>query len=95
MEILNIADINVAEYVEYDTPEQTPVWAWIEEIATYGHLKNHDADNFGIWEFVVNTSCITDEDSDVSIEDAPKEIQGAVREAIDNGAAYILFHQGT
>ncbi|MCB2384215.1 hypothetical protein KV201_18825 [Shewanella sp. SR1] len=95
MDILNIADINVAEYVEYDTPDQTPVWAWIEDNATYTHRKNHDADNCGIWEFVVNTCCITDEDCDVSIEDVPQEIRGAVREAIDNGAAYILFHRGT
>ena len=41
MDILNIADINVAEYVEYDTPDQTPVWAWIEDNATYTHRKSN------------------------------------------------------
>ncbi|MGI2205222.1 hypothetical protein ACROAH_15280 [Shewanella oncorhynchi] len=95
MGILNIADINVAVHVEYDTPDQSFVWEWIECKATYDHRKNYVADNGGVWEFIVNIYSLTDDDGAVCFDDVPAEIRGAVREAIDNGASYILFHQGT
>jgi len=70
---------------DYDSPEQVPEWAWVEQNSTMSHRKN--GMEGGIWEFVLNMSR--------EFSDVPASLKPLLKEARSKGVAYLLFHQGT
>jgi len=87
MEFYTVADINLAEQLDYDcAPEDAKEWAWIEEHASLTHKDNG---NDGIWDFMVSTSIYENEPSKI-----PTTLFVMFKEAFDNKAQYIFFNQG-
>lgn len=79
-----ILDVNVAEIIDYETPEQTEEWHWIEANASYAHRRNG---HLGVWEFIINTAN--------EFPDIPASLEPFFELAEKHDVAYILFHQGT
>lgn len=69
---------------DYEVPSQVPEWAWVEENACFSHKYNGQ---FGVWEFVLNLSSFD--------ENVPEKLKSTIKNALDKGIAYIIFHQGT
>lgn len=69
---------------DYDTPDDVPEWTWIQQNASYCHVRNGQS---GIWEFVLNLS--------ITFDDVPKRFQHVLDLARLDGISYCIFHQGT
>jgi len=69
---------------EYDTPDTVPEWAWVEENASYAHVRNGQD---GIWEFVLNLGR--------QMDAIPEKLVPVVEKARASNLAYLIFHQGT
>jgi hypothetical protein len=69
---------------DYDTPEQVPEWGWVEANAAYAHTSNGKD---GVWEFTLNLSRTFTGD--------PGRLATVIAAAREEGAAYLLIHQGT
>ena len=68
----------------YDTPQQVPEWAWVEQHACYEHVRNGQD---GVWEFVLNLSC--------ALPGVPDKLAPVIADARKVGMAYLIVHQGT
>lgn len=80
-----IAHVMMQDLVgDYDTPDQVPEWAWVEQHASFSHKDNGQA---GVWEFVVNLAR--------DLPEIPERLSATIAAARARGAAYVLFHQGT
>lgn len=81
-----ILDVCVPDVIdEYDVPEDTIEWPWIEKNACYSHRKNGES---GIWEFVLNLS-------HYDSASLPASLTPVINDAKKQVCTYILFHQGT
>ena len=81
-----ILDVCIPDVIaEYDVPEDTIEWPWIEKNACYSHRKNGEN---GIWEFVLNLS-------HYDSASLPASLIPVINEAKKQVCTYILFHQGT
>lgn len=81
-----VLDVCVPDVIdEYDVPEDTIEWPWIEKNACYSHRKNGES---GIWEFVLNLS-------HYDSASLPASLTPVINEAKKQVCSYILFHQGT
>lgn len=70
---------------DYDVPDQVHEWAWVERNASFSHVNNGESG--GVWEFVLNLGKEWD--------DIPEKLVPAIKQARENGIAYLIFHQGT
>jgi len=87
MELFKIADVNLAEQLDYDcVPEKVKEWSWIQEHASLVHKDNYKD---GIWDFMVSTTIFENEPSII-----PVKLLGIFKKAFDNQAQYVFFHQG-
>lgn len=85
-DVTNIGHVMVQALVgDYDTPDSVPEWKWLEENASYAHVRNGDAG--GVWEFILNVAR--------DFKDIPVKLQPAFSEAKAKDLAYVVFHQGT
>lgn len=81
-----VASVMMSDVIgEYDTPDEVPEWAWVEENSIMAHRKNGESD--GIWEFMLNMAR--------EYHDVPAKLLPVLNEARSKGVAYLLFHQGT
>lgn len=87
-----VLDVLVPDYVDYESAEDSPEWAWIEERASYEHKQNGRKD--GIWEFVLNLANLQS-DLELGSVEVPSSLSEPIRAALAGGYGYILFHQGT
>lgn len=86
-----VFEVQMTELVgEYDSPDNTPEWEWIEANASYSNSSNGSD---GVWEFILNVANFDEEYN--GCEDAPEAIQHLIKNAIENDYSYILIHQGT
>lgn len=69
---------------DYDVPDDVPEWAWVEENASFSHVRNGQD---GVWEFMLNLSR--------TFHDVPERIAPTLKQAVSDGVAYLVFHQGT
>ena len=69
---------------DYDVPEKVPEWSWIEENASFSHVRNGQD---GIWEFVLNLSR--------DFEVVPAKLSPIIARAQQDNLSYLIFHQGT
>ena len=79
-----IAEIDMTDLFDYNTPEEVPAWKWVEDHASYAHVRNGQD---GIWEFVLNLG--------MPLEDIPASLLAPITRAREQGCAYMLIHQGT
>jgi hypothetical protein len=80
---IEVLDVCVPDVIgEYDVPEDTVEWPWIEKNACYSHRNN------GVWEFVLNLSHF-------DTASIPVSLTPVINEAKKQVCSYILFHQGT
>lgn len=80
-----IASVLIQDVVgDFDVPATVPEWSWVEEHASYKHLKNGE---LGIWEFVLNLGCEFAGDMG--------RLAPVIDEARAMGVAYLIIHQGT
>lgn len=80
----SVANILMPDIFDYDTPDEIPEWIWIENNASFKHVKNGEN---GIYEFMINTS--------LDFEDVPASLASYITEAKQKNIAYLMFHQGT
>lgn len=83
---MEIGDVCMTDLYEYETPDQVPAWAWVEENASYAHKDNGQD---GVWEFVLNL------DPEKHFEHIPAELQPIIAKARADGLGYLVIHQGT
>lgn len=82
-----ILDVCIPDFIEdYDTPETTDEWPWIERNACYSHREN--GKGCGVWEFVLNMSSY-------DCNSMPQSLRPIFDDANSKHCQYILFHQGT
>ena len=82
---MHVEDVMMQDIVgDYDTPDTVPEWAWVEAHASYRHRDNGKD---GIWEFIVNLAR--------QFDDVPENLLPVLANAKRDGAAYLVFHQGT
>ncbi|MDK9702409.1 MAG: hypothetical protein OEL20_04665 [Sulfuritalea sp.] len=80
-----IAEIMMQDIVgDYDVPEQVPEWVWVEQNASFNHVRNGQD---GIWEFVLNLSR--------HFEEIPVKLAPVIAKARQANVGYLIFHQGT
>ena len=80
-----VVEINMLDLVDdYDDPASVPEWAWIEKVASYAHVQNGQ---HGVWEFILNLGNGWD--------DMPALLAPVIAKARNEGAAYLVVHQGT
>lgn len=83
----SILQVSLTDLVgDYDTPDTVPEWQWIEREACFSHLRNGEA---GIWEFQVHVGSVA------CRHDMPSALRSLFNAAVQQGVAYIVFHQGT
>ncbi len=93
---MKILDVQMTDVVgDYDIPGDISEWIWVENNASFEHVKNGKLD--GIYEFMINVYLCTSDDG-TGVRDSigvPDTLYPLVKRAIDEGYSYILFHQGT
>jgi len=83
--VQEIGEVMMQDVVgEYDTPDQIPEWAWVQNNASFNHCKNGDS---GVWEFVINLGKI--------LIDIPERLRPVIAEARQKDLVYLIFNQGT
>ncbi|NMM01572.1 hypothetical protein HHL24_26995 [Paraburkholderia sp. RP-4-7] len=83
--VQRVASVQMQDVVgDYDVPATVPEWSWVEEHASYKHLKNGER---GTWEFVLNLSCEYTGDMG--------RLAPVINEALSLGVSYLIIHQGT
>jgi hypothetical protein len=71
---------------EYDVPEEVPEWHWVQQNASFSHVRNAED---GVWEFMVNVERFVDS------ADTPERLKPLFKKARLHKAAWMMFHQGT
>lgn len=85
--VLKVIEVNLVDVLnEYDVPDDTPEWQWVEAHHSFKHKGN--GGDPGVWEFMVNV------ESHKDAKDIPTYIKPFFDEAVQQKAAWILFHQG-
>ena len=80
-----VREIMMQELVgDCDDPADVPEWAWVEENASFSHVRNGKED--GVWEFVLNLSR--------TFSAVPQRIAPAIAKASRDGIAYLVLYQG-
>jgi hypothetical protein len=80
-----ILDVNMSDIIgDYDVPEDSEEWSWVEDNASFKHRDNGDS---GIWDFMLNIA--------MEHTDIPQQLVPVINNAISKGYTYILFNQGT
>jgi hypothetical protein len=74
----------------YDDPDACSEWQYIAEKARFKHVGNGREP--GVYEFMVFVG--DPNDAPDRFVDAPAELRGIFRQAIDHRFTWILFHQG-
>jgi hypothetical protein len=78
-------EVNLAHHLPaYDEPQAVAEWRWIEANASFKHVGNNTEP--GVWEFVLNLSN--------EFCDVPPLLAPILERAREDGASYIIFHQG-
>lgn len=77
---------------DYDTPDTVPEWKWIEENASFKHVKNGTS---GVWEFVLNLDRFGENFNAEEIPGIPEKLLQVIFASVAQGYSFILFHQGT
>lgn len=79
-----IMDVVMEDIIgDYETPNGVLEWEWIKSNASYSHVDNGKA---GVWDFMLNLS--------LDFAKIPPQLEAVIKEAKNQGAAYVLFHQG-
>lgn len=89
IESATVLDVCIPEIIDYDSPEDTIEWKWLESRGQYPHRDNN---TLGIWEFFINLHFLAE---DGIPEDTPKTLVPILEYAKEHGFSYILAHQGT
>lgn len=85
---LNVLEINLVDLLnDYDLPEDTPEWGWIEANHRFAHKGNNVEP--GVWEFMVNV-----EQAETMKEAIPPVLKPFFKLAKEKNVPWVLFHQG-
>jgi len=88
---LAILEVNLVDVLnEYELPDDTPEWQWVEKNGSFAHKGN--GTEGGVWEFMVQVENIMT--SDVRRASIPAPLKPFFDEAVTQKAVWILFHQG-
>jgi len=88
---LAILEVNLVDVLnEYELPDDTPEWQWVEKNSSFAH-KGNGTDG-GVWEFMVQVENIMT--SDIRRASIPAPLKPFFEEAVTQKAIWILFHQG-
>lgn len=85
--LVSVYEINMVDALpEYDTPEETEAWTWVENLASFSHKENGTGQ--GIWEFMVLADKVPKDFANV-----PAVLHKVLREGLASKAKWLMFYQ--
>lgn len=86
LEIEAIGSVDMQDIVgHYDVPDDVPEWLWVQQNASFAHVRNGLGD--GVWEFILNLSR--------SFTDIPPRLAPTINNARLKKLGYLVLNQGT
>lgn len=86
-----VAEINMTDFLEYDSPESIREWRWVMLQASFAHKDNGTGP--GVWEFMVRADKLK-----ALMNEGGGQVPSLLLKAIDKALAknptWVLFHQG-
>lgn len=86
-----VAEVNVTDFIEYDTPDTVREWRWIQTQASFAHTENGVGP--GVWEFMVRADKLRALMNEGGGQ-VPSLLNKAIEKALDQNPTWVLFHQG-
>lgn len=84
--VVSVFEVNLLDFEEYEIPDESPAWKWVEQQASFAHTEN--GIGTGVWEFMILASKLRHDSSTV-----PEVLKAIVQECLKTDAKWLLFYQ--
>lgn len=87
--VCQVYEVNMTDFLDYETPDDVAEWQWIRDLAGFQHTGNGTA--AGVWEFMVHASKLREAQASDTV---PALLAHEVNKALSLNVAWVMFHQG-